>query len=198
MKRYYHKYFEGYEEEKVPAKNGKGTRIAHTYVSYYFRQGVNEWVRIALRILYLAMSLAAFGCLLYAATSYAHCNQTPWMVVAQALTLLAFLWFAWVLAYYVCAPKEMTIYKYKSTALQMLKVCKWLTAAFLLDAAGVAADLLLFGGASEKEELLCLGSYLLGGLLILGLGLIERALPYERLSNDKEITWYRERMEWRY
>lgn len=198
MKGYYHKYFEGYEENKVLNRNGKGTHIEYTYVGYYFRQGIRSFSRLLLRILYILMGLAAAGCLLFSSTRRAHCNQMPYMVVLQALTLLAFVWFAWVLIYYVCAPQEMTIYKYKSTALQILKVCKWLTAAFLVDALAVAADMMFFGAGRESGQMICLAGYLLGGLLIFGISLVERALPYERLSNDKEITWYRDRMKWRY
>lgn len=198
MKSYYHKYFEGYEEDKVLNRNGRGTHIEYTYVGYYFRQGIKNFSRILLRMLYVLMSVAAVGSLIFSSTRLVHCNQTPYMVALQALTLLTFIWFFWVMLSYVFAPKEMTVYKYKSTALQLLKVCKWLTAAFLLDAAAAAADMLLSAGGFQKEQTLCLSAYVLGSMMILGIYIIERALPYERLSNDKEITWYRERMEWRY
>jgi hypothetical protein len=37
----------------------------------------------------------------------------------------------------------------------------------------------------------------MGCILIFGLKVLEQSLPYERLSNDKEIVWYREKMGWR-
>lgn len=157
MKGYYHKYFEDFEEERVPNQNGKGTHIEHKYVGYYFHLGMNE----ALRILYALMG-AAVGCLAYAATRTAHCNTAGYSVVFQAVTLLLCLWFLWVLVYYVSAPKDMTIYKYKSTALQILKVCKFLTAAFLADTAAVIIDMITATGA-EKGQIDNLPGYLSGG-----------------------------------
>lgn len=198
MKGYYHKYFEGYEENKVLNRSGRGTHIEYTYSGYYFRQGIKTFPRILLRLLYGLMGLAAVGCLLLSSTRGAHCNQVPYMAVFQAVTMLLLIWFVWVLIFYICAPGEMTVYKYKSTALQILKVCNWLTAAFLLDAAGVAVDMVLSGTGMERGQMICLAGYLVGGVLTVGISFVERALPYERLSNDKEIIWYRDRMKWRY
>lgn len=195
MKGYYHKYFEGYKEDRVQNKNGRGTHIEYRYVGYYFRQGLRDSLRILLRILYVLLGMASLGSLLFASTYQAHCNQTPYMAVLQAVTMLAFVWFFWVLVFYVCAPREMTVYKYKSTALQLLKVCKWLTAALILDAAGAAIDIMLSG--MERGQMICLACYLLGGLAVAAIGVLECCLPYERLSNDKEIVWYRDKLKWR-
>jgi archaellum biogenesis protein FlaJ (TadC family) len=196
MKNYYHKYFEDFEEERVPNRDGKGTHIEHKYVGYYYRLGVKNAVKFALRTLYLLLGAVVIGCLLFASTRMAHYNTMPYSVVLQAITLLAILWFLWVLIYYILSPNDMTVYKYKSTALQMIKVCKWLTVAFLLNAILVIADMVIFQSTS-REQSVCLAAYLLGGILILGLKKIEQALPYERLSNDREIIWYREKMVWR-
>lgn len=196
MKGYYHKYFEDFEEERVPNQNGKGTHIEHKYVGYYFHLGMKDAVRIVLRILYALMGAAAVGCLGFASTRMAHCNTVGYSVVFQAITLLLCLWFLWVLVYYVSAPKDMTIYKYKSTALQILKVSKFLAAAFLLDAAAVIVDMISATGM-ERGQVICLIIYLAGALLVLAINLIERALPYERLSNDKEIVWCRQGLGWR-
>ena len=196
MKNYYHKYFEDYEEERVPNRDGKGTHIEHKYVGYYYRLGVKDAVKIALRAVYLLMGIIATGCLMVASTRVAHCNTIPCSVILQAITMLAVIWFIWVLVYYKFAPKNMTVYKYKSTALQMIKACKWLAAAFLLNAVLVIADMILFK-STAREQIVCLAAYLTGCILFFGLKVIEQALPYERLSNDKEIIWYREKMAWR-
>jgi archaellum biogenesis protein FlaJ (TadC family) len=196
MKNYYHKYFEDYEEERVLNRNGKGTHIEHRYVGYYYRLGVSDIVKTVLRILYLLMGLVAAGCLVFASTRAAHCNTMPYSVILQAITLLTVIWFAWVLIYYILSPKDMTVYKYKSTALQMIRVCKYLAAAFLLNAVFVAADMICFRSTAH-EQIICLAAYLMGCILIFGLKVLEQSLPYERLSNDKEIVWYREKMGWR-
>jgi archaellum biogenesis protein FlaJ (TadC family) len=196
MKNYYHKYFEDYEEERVPNRDGKGTHIEHKYVGYYYRLGVSDAVKIVLRILYLLTGLIAAGCLVFASTRVAHCNTMSYSVILQAITLLTVIWFVWVLIYYILSPKDMTVYKYKSTALQMLRVCKCLAAAFLLNAVLVAADMICFK-STAREQMICLAAYLTGCILIFGLKAIEQSLPYERLSNDKEIVWYREKMGWR-
>lgn len=197
MKGYYHKYFEGYKEDRVLNRNGRGTHIEYTYASYYFRQDMKDSMRVLLRILYVVMAAGTACAFLYASSRTVHCNQVIYMALCQAVTTLALLWFFWVLIYYIFAPREMTVYKYKSTAIQILKVCKWLAAALVLDAAAVIADMLVTGSFLQKEEMLCMASYLLAAGIAAGIGMIERSLPYERLSNDKEITWYREGMEWR-
>ena len=196
MKNYYHKYFEDYEEERVPNRDGKGTHIEHKYVGYYYRLGVKRITRIALRLLYLVLGCLAAACLLFGAARMAHCNTLPVMVILQAVTLLLLIWFVWVLLYYIFVPENMTSYKYKSTALQMLKVCKWLSVVFFLDAASVLADILINKNTAQ-EQIICLAAYIAGGMVAVILRTVERALPYERLSNDKEITWYREKNGWR-
>lgn len=195
MKNYYHKYFEDYAEERVPNRDGKGTHIEHTYAGYYYRLGLNGSVKIALRSLYLLLGLAAAGCLLFGSTRTAHYNTMPYAAILQALTLLAVVWFIWVLLYYVLSPKDMTVYKYKSTALQMLRVSRYLSAAFLLNAFLTAVDMICFKAAT-REQAACLGAYLAGSILVFGLKMIEQSLPYERLSNDKKVRWYRKKMIW--
>lgn len=78
----------------------------------------------------------------------------------------------------------------------MLKVCKWLSVVFFLDAASVLADILINKNTAQ-EQIICLAAYIAGGMVAVILRTVERALPYERLSNDKEITWYREKNGWR-
>jgi len=38
MGRYYQKYFEDYEENRVPNKWGNGTHLQYTYKGFYYRQ----------------------------------------------------------------------------------------------------------------------------------------------------------------
>ena len=50
MGRYYQKYFEDYEENRVPNKWGNGTHLQYTYKGFYYRQELNKRMQIALRI----------------------------------------------------------------------------------------------------------------------------------------------------
>ena len=38
MGRYYQKYFEDYEEDRVLNKRGNGTHLQYTYKGFYYRQ----------------------------------------------------------------------------------------------------------------------------------------------------------------
>ena len=42
MGRYYQKYFEDYEENRVPNKWGNGTHLQYTYKGFYYRQELNK------------------------------------------------------------------------------------------------------------------------------------------------------------
>ena len=60
MQSYYHKYFEGYEEE-IQNGNKKGTRTVRKYVGIYYRQGVTKLKQFMIRIFYLAIFIGTLA-----------------------------------------------------------------------------------------------------------------------------------------
>ena len=53
MGRYYQKYSEDYEEERVPNKRGNGTHLQYTYKGFYYRQELNPVMQALLRVCYV-------------------------------------------------------------------------------------------------------------------------------------------------
>ena len=124
MGRYYQKYFEDYEENRVPNKWGNGTHLQYTYKGFYYRQELNKRMQIALRICYGMLFLLELHFFAKAGTGIISCNANPVMALLQSLSMLCYVWLGWILFFYVSAPRDMTIYKYRSTALQLLKAQK--------------------------------------------------------------------------
>ena len=116
MGRYYQKYFEDYEEERVPNKRGNGTHLQYTYKGFYYRQELNPVMQALLRVCYVVLFVLELYFFAKAGTKELHCNLNPVMALLQAFSMLGYVWLGWILFFYVSAPRDMTIYKYKSTA----------------------------------------------------------------------------------
>ena len=61
MGRYYQKYFEDYEEDRVLNKRGNGTHLQYTYKGFYYRQELTPVMQALLRVCYVVL----FGLELY-------------------------------------------------------------------------------------------------------------------------------------
>ena len=74
-----------------------------------------------LRVCYVVL----FGLELYffakAGTKGLRCNLNPVMALLQAFSMLGYVWIGWIPFLLCICTEDMTIYKYKSTALQIQK-----------------------------------------------------------------------------
>ena len=138
-----------------------------------------------LRVCYVVL----FGLELYffakAGTKEIHCNLNPAMALLQAFSMLGYVWLGWILFFYVSAPRDMTIYKYKSTALQLQKAQKLsagMSLAMLLLAMGITAAYNGFPSAHVKD----LQEYIL--LAVLGILWLytEKSMRYKKIYNSQK------------
>lgn len=185
MGRYYQKYFEDYEENRVPNKWGNGTHLQYTYKGFYYRQELNKRMQIALRICYGMLFLLEVYFFAKAGTRIISCNANPVMALLQSLSMLCYVWLGWILAFYVSAPRDMTIYKYRSTALQLLKAQKLsvgLSIGMLLAAAVLTIASNGFSVTVFKE----MQDYLLVAVLAVLWLLTEKSMKYRKLYNSQK------------
>lgn len=182
-KRYYEKYFEDFKENIVPNKNGKGTHREYVYEGYYYRQDLTRTRQILLRVCYVLL----FGLELYffirGGFSAASRNQNPAVVVCQGLNMLCFIWLAWILIFYVAAPRDMTVYQYKSTALQLVKALKLSMAALLLLLICTAFAEIYGAGVDVHGLISGAGSQAAAAILSIVWFLTEKSMKYKKLPN---------------
>lgn len=182
-KRYYEKYFEDYRENIVPDKSGKGTHREYIYEGYYYRQNLTRGRQVLLRICYVLL----FGLELYffikGGFSAASRNQNPAVVVCQGLNMLCFIWLAWVVIFYAAAPRDMTVYQYKSTALQLAKAQKLSMAALLLLLICTAFAEFYSAGGSMGGLLAGISSQASAAFLSIVWFLTEKSMKYKRFPN---------------
>ena len=185
MGRYYQKYFEDYEEDRVPNKRGNGTHLQYTYKGFYYRQELNKGMQIALRICYGMLFLLELYFFAKAGTRNISCNANPVMALLQSLSMLCYVWLGWILVFYVSAPRDMTIYKYKSTALQLLKAQK-LSAVLSL---GMLLAAVVLTGVSDGFSMAVLKEmqeYLLVAVLAVLWLFTEKSMKYRKLYNSQK------------
>ncbi|GEM_PF-2838546 len=183
MSSFYHKYFEGYEEVTVPDKDGKGAQIERKYAGIYYRQGVTGLIWYLVRFFYTAVFFCALSLFYNASTQPLGCNTTPYATVSQALTVLSFIWFAWVLLHYVSTKSDMKIYTYKSTSPKLIRAGMTAAGAFCLNALSVLVYVVLNLQDEPRKQLLCLAEYVVGGGCLFLVNRLEKAMPYEKILN---------------
>lgn len=186
MRSFYHKYFEGYEEEKIPKENGQGRRIEHKYVGIYYCQGVTRPMQFLIRFFYVAIFFGAFTLFFNASSKSLGCNTAAYVIVCQGLTILSFIWFVWVLIHYVLTEREMKIYTYKNTSLKLIKSSMVAAGAFGLDALSVLVYVLLHLQDEPKKQLICLAEYALGGSFLFLVNRLEKQIQYKKILNSEK------------
>lgn len=187
MNRYYQKYFEDHVERHVPNKSGSGEHLEFTYTGYYYRQELSKTMQVLLRLCYAALFAAQVYFFAGAGMAVSPCNTSLSAVLFQSLTMLCLLWTAWILCFYVTAPRDMTVYKYKSTALQLKKALTILNISYACTfIAAVAAEFMEYGTELHMFDS-CPVKYLLAMVLGLALLLAEKNMKYKKIRNAEKI-----------
>jgi len=186
MKRFFDKYFEGYEEENVPQISGKKRKTTYRYVGIYYRMDVKKSVQILLRILFVFLFGAAVSLFLFTSSMNLGFNNYPVTIVFQGLTVLSFIWYAYVLLSYIFAERDLKIYSYKSTSPAIIKAGIFTATAFGLDAISVLIFILFFSHTQTRNQMFCFIQYLGCVVLILLISFIENKLPYIKILNSEK------------
>ena len=124
MGRYYQKYFEDYEEDRVSNKRGNGTHLQYTYKGFYYRQELTPVMQALLRVCYVVL----FGLELYffakAGTKGLYCNLNPAIALLQAFSM------AWLDPFLLCICTKrydhLQVQKYRSSASKGTEAFSWL------------------------------------------------------------------------
>lgn len=181
----YHRYFEGYSEQKALGADGKRTRILRVYVGDYYRRRCSDSAWIVLKTAYILLFLAAAAAYIAALVLPVGSNHA-WYVAAPGLCSVVpmMLLFAKLMA---CAvtKRSMVIYDYKHVFGRVYR--RSLLAAGFLAATALAKIVYIFLAFPVDlgvEVVSCLGCLLAAGA-ILTIGLLERNASYEIIQSKK-------------
>lgn len=187
----YNRFFEGYDEEKVPRKNGKGYSIRRTYTAPWVVQKCSdaEWMRhkILLSLSFFA-SLAIF---IYAGSRRVPGNAAFYAVVLGVFTFISFFLGLISLIRILISPRKMTLWVHRSSfnAFRSISVA---TAILLFAlAAAQLINILLYGSMLRElavRQLACIFGYVVAGALMTAAYIMERHKQYVRERQDKEYN----------
>ena len=179
----YHRFFEGYSEQKVLGENGKRTRILRVYVGDYYKRSCTDPAWIFVKIAYILLFAAAVAAYIFALALPVGSNRA-WYAALPGLCSVVplMLLFAKLMACTV-TKRNMVIYDYKHVFGRVFRrsvIAAGFLAATLL--AKIVYILLVFPVDLGAEAVSCFGC-LLGAGLILTIGLLERNASYETVKN---------------
>jgi hypothetical protein len=169
--RAYHRYFEGWRERMAEDGNGKA-RIVREYYGDWYECGRGGLGKLLYAVLFVAASVL-FGC----CAVNARAANTPAMVFAQLLDIIALLYFGVSVALYITAKRRQTIGEWRSSSEGIRKSS--LASAIAL--AVSSAAMLIYA-----EPLNTLGFLLAGGICFLAHCLEKRA-KYTIVPNEKTV-----------
>ena len=181
---YYHSYFSGYTEYKVPRENGRGHKIVRIYTAPYHMQDVSrkQWYLNKLR----NFLLSAAACVLLTAgmSVDSGCNRVWYVALPGLLSAAAAVLLIAVSIFYILAPRRMTHYQYYNTHSRTLQFGIVYAVLAGLATAGVLFFLIL--GADRMSALLAIILDILGTLCAVMLGIAENKTPYRLDKNEIE------------
>lgn len=138
---YYHKYFEGYMEQRMIGKNGK-VRIERIYVGDTYTQDVSDKRWVLQKILFFALYFCGAAAAVLP-NSVTWTGRADWYLeVCLAIGMLMMFLLLYVLIAYAMAKRKLTVWGYKETS-QRLKTCAKLT-AYVFAAAFLAQIVYVF------------------------------------------------------
>lgn len=148
--RFYRRYFEGYEEVSVPARDGSGEKTSLVYTADYYAQELSRKAKILLRAAYLLLFCGAAFCFGSAAAEAIPLNSCWYEAAAEAASLFFLGWTFWVFTNYVPAVGNMTVWEYRHAVVPLRKAVSgaWIS----LFAAAVLACLYLLLNPAEAAQ----------------------------------------------
>jgi hypothetical protein len=183
---FYHGYFEGYTETKVPKPNGKGNRITRIYTGEYYRQDLTRRQRVLIRLVYGALYLFALSAFLFSTTRQVASNNTwyvglPGLLVAIPMLLMLIITIA-----YITTRRDMKLWDYKSSSINLKKVSLVTSACYGVLALLTVVFIILNPAEEPLSELVCLAGYIAGGLAVLAVNRLENRVKYLKVPNQQK------------
>lgn len=179
----YHRYFEGYSEQKVPGENGHRNRIVRVYVGDYYKRKCSDCAWIAVKAAYALLYLAAVAVYLFAMVLPIGSNHAWYVALPGLLSVVPLILVFAKLTACLVTKRTMMIYDFKYVFHRVVRYCT-AAAGFLFATALMKLLYILVNLPGEvwPEVFSCLGCFL-GAGLILGIGLLERNAKYEIIKN---------------
>lgn len=185
----YSGFFEGYREYAIPKTSGKGTKIERVYVDDWYYQVLPIGKKICVRVLYLLLYILAWTLFLFGAVHPDGGNFAIYVSAAQVLVTFCLLLFLLAFFRYIIHAGKLTAYEFKSSARQIKRAAGGGAVSFFLLTAMNGLWILLNLDLYEKRFIITLLGYLLGGVAMLAIHLVERGIVYERVPNDNLRLW---------
>lgn len=164
--RAYRKFFEDYEEIRVPKENGRGSKIERIYRGDYYRRECSDGWWYAMKGVYLLLAAASAWLFGFAALPSTGANRVWYVTVPQAVSIVCYLWLFRVLCSYIAAPRNMTVSEWKRACKPLRLVLRILSGGILVTAAGTLAYYLSYASEFDGQVFTYLMAYLLGAVLI--------------------------------
>lgn len=183
--RAYHKYWQGYVEQRVLLPNGK-TKIEREYVAPWKQHKISGKKWILLKTVYALLTITSIALFLLALTQDVGSNRC-WYVALFGLPagLLLFL-FAVTVSLYIFNPRKMTLWEFTSSTSRLKLVTLISTILLILSAAATGLYTILEPNSSFAREVICLALLLLSASVAFAVNRIESKMAYEDIRNDKE------------
>ena len=181
----YHRFFEGYSEQRVLGEDGKRAQILRVYVGEYYRRVCSDATWIGIKIAYMALFVLGFATYIYALVLPIGSNQVWYVAVPGLCSVVPLLLLFSKLAACVVAKRTMVIYERKHVFGRVFRrsmiVVGFLGATLLMKLLYV---ILSWSAVGAGEMNSCLGCLIAVGA-ILGIALLERHACYETLGNKQ-------------
>lgn len=188
-KKFYHRYFEDYEEMMMPNEKGRGGHIHYTYVGFYYSAGLSLAQKVLRALSYIILYLAAAALVIIAAAQPVAVNSYWLNGLATGAALIFLLLFLMHLLFCIFEKNRLTVYGYKSGHLKVIKLSLYTAYILVVTAALMAASALAYGSPDLMTELLCAAAYLAAAILMMMINRAELRVNYQQMCNpDGKVT----------
>lgn len=180
---FYRAYYEGYEAREYLNKKGKVKKNL-VYTGTYYRQNISDLKRRIYRIVHTGVMLLCILFYILAGVADTPVNRFKYSVLPQGLLTIALIFYVFAVIHYWLAPKEMTIWHYRSSSKFLIwtvgitAICGGVT--FLFDVVYAVFVNVSMNGSGIVN---IVGHFLCGLLPAVTL-YIEKNTPYETYASE--------------
>lgn len=178
----YHRFFEGYEERTIVDDKGH-QRIERTYVGNKYERDVDKRKNIIIIISYWLLLVISSVCFIISACMDVAFNHTFYGAIIEMICILMFIFMVVTLINYSFAKKQMTIYEYKSSSIN-LKIITWIFIVSLFLGAILSILTIILNNTNINMQVLSMVLYLIGILPIFLVNRIEYNLKYKEIKYE--------------
>lgn len=178
----YGNFFEGYIEEYVPRRNGRGRRIVRTYVGKYYSPDQSQRRFGVTKVLYVLLYLIGAG-LFVSSLIQPEIPFSALLVIPQAAALCVMLWSLTAFGAYLPAGVKMTVGEYRRASPALIRSSKWLAICYLACAVCEVLFVLLISAQHAPVLLLSALRLLIAAAFPFAVFRMELAQEYHQVDN---------------